>query len=178
MESENINYYIIALDDNFQNQAIIPLNGKKGYGKYAIIDADDFDLVSQHKWHINEERGSVESCNSKNKQNIKIHRLIMEHHFGDSNLIIDHIDRDPLNNRKSNLRFCTYQENTFNKSKQKNCKSGVRGVYWDKSRSKWAAQIQINLKIIPLGRFEKFEDAVKARKEAEKKYYGDFAPCE
>ena len=50
-------------------------------------------------------------------------------------------------------------------------KSGVTGVCWDKSHNRWKAQITLRKQTINLGRFDKFDDAVKARKEAEEKYF-------
>lgn len=82
-------------------------------------------------------------------------------------------------NRKSNLRlpgndysFETY--NGMNKGLQSNNKSGVIGVYWNKKRQRWIAEIGINNKDIRLGYFENFEDAVKARAKAEEKYFGEW----
>ena len=53
--------------------------------------------------------------------------------------------------------------------------SGHKGVTFDKSRNKWMAHIKLNGKHKTLGRFVKFEDAVKARKEAEEKYFGEYS---
>jgi len=72
--------------------------------------------------------------------------------------------------------LCTNQENNFNKGLYSHNTSGVTGVSWDKSRNKWEAHIKLNQKKKHLGRYNNFEDAVKARKEAENKYFGEFAP--
>ena len=53
--------------------------------------------------------------------------------------------------------------------------SGVTGVSWYKQTGQWRAYIYINKKFNSLGLFNKFEDAVKARKSAEQKYYGEFS---
>lgn len=89
--------------------------------------------------------------------------------------VIDHINHNGLDNRKCNLRICTNQENICNCEIPKNNKSGCKGVYWAKYKQKWTVQVTINNKTKYIGRYENLEDAIKARQEASKKYYGDFA---
>lgn len=79
-----------------------------------------------------------------------------------------------VDNRKSNLRITTPLNNSRNKCKTKANTSGVTGVCWNKRNQKWHAQIGVNLKTIHLGYFNDFNDAVKARKEAEEKYFKEF----
>ena len=89
----------------------------------------------------------------------------------------DHADRNELNNRRENLRECTPQQNSINKSKQKNNTSGIVGVSWYKSTQKWRAQIRFNNKTYSIGYFINKDDAIKARLWAELKYFGpEFAP--
>ena len=72
------------------------------------------------------------------------------------------------------MRYATNTENQQNKSIQKSNTSGVIGVSWDKDRSKWRAQIRVNTKKLHLGYFDDFDDAIRARKDAEIKYFKDF----
>jgi hypothetical protein len=97
-------------------------------------------------------------------------------HYLISGRHVDHKDRNPLNNRRFNLRQATLSENTKNRRKQKNNTSGVTGVYLDKSRNKWYAVISVDKKPVRLGRFNKKEDAIIARLKAEFEYYDEFAP--
>ena len=83
---------------------------------------------------------------------------------------IDHINHNKLDNRFSNLRDITQQENCKNQSKPKNNTSGVVGVNWHKQANMWQARISIKEKRISLGFFVKFLDAVNARKNAEVLY--------
>lgn len=99
-----------------------------------------------------------------------IHRVIFLFSTGEQPDEIDHIDGDRLNNRISNLRYADHDINLKNKRNYKNNKSGVTGVNWYESRRKWRATITANGRTIHLGYFEKFEDAVAARRAAEKKY--------
>jgi hypothetical protein len=87
---------------------------------------------------------------------------------------VDHINRDALDNRRSNLRICTAAENYRNKSVRTDNKSGTPGVSWN--GKKWAVIITVSGKVMNLGRFKNIEDAITLRKEAEDKYFGEFAP--
>lgn len=89
----------------------------------------------------------------------------------------DHHNRNKLDNRSSNLVTCTVRENNRNKSIRSDNTSGVIGVSWNKNKNKWAVRIypeKTGEKFI--GYFTNKEDAIKARLEAEVKYYGEFAP--
>ena len=110
---------------------------------------------------------------SNNKTWRRLHRLIMN--VTDPNIFVDHINHNGLDNRKSNLRICTNQENIRNCKVPKNNKSGYKGIYWAKDKNKQTVQITLNNKTKYIGRYEKLEDAIAARKEATKKYYGEFA---
>jgi hypothetical protein len=81
---------------------------------------------------------------------------------------IDHIDHDRLNNRIENLRDT--KENALNQSTPKNNSSGVVGISWHKRCKKWQASITVSGKLVHLGVFTRKDDAIQARKEAERKY--------
>lgn len=102
----------------------------------------------------------------------KIHRICF---FINNGVIderqVDHINHNKLDNSANNLRLVSDLGNRRNMPKQINNKSGVTGVYWSKDRLKWFADISINGKTIALGRYEDFNDAVIARKNAES-FYG------
>jgi len=83
---------------------------------------------------------------------------------------IDHIDGDGLNNRFNNLRDVDHSTNLKNQKIRSTNSSGITGVYWCKARSKWAAYINVDAKMIALGRFDSKDDAAKVRYEAERKY--------
>jgi len=105
------------------------------------------------------------------KKRYLAHRLAWLYVYGEMpEHEIDHINHDPADNRIKNLRCVTHAENLKNASLQKNNLSGINGVHYDKSRSKWMAHIQVQKKFKNLGRFDSFEDAVFARKTAEIRY--------
>ena len=99
-----------------------------------------------------------------------MHKLIMN---PESGYTVDHKNHLRYDNRKSNLRICTQAQNNMNQRLRSCNTTGCIGVYYD--RGKYQAKIFINNETINLGRYDNFEDAVKARKEAEKKYFGEYA---
>lgn len=102
------------------------------------------------------------------------HRLAWLHTYGVwPKLDIDHINRNPKDNRLANLREVSHKQNQQNKSKSSHNTSGCQGVHWHKRDSKWVAQIRHNYKPIHLGYFTTIEEAIAARKAAEKLYWAD-----
>lgn len=83
---------------------------------------------------------------------------------------IDHIDHNRKNNKWSNLRLATRQENMRNATRSKSNTSGFTGVTWCKQQKQWQAQITVSGKCIKLGRFDDINDAISARKQANKVY--------
>ena len=89
----------------------------------------------------------------------------------------DHINRNPLDNRKENLRPVTPTQNAQNNSLRYNSRSGIIGVNWHKRDEVWESHIGVNNKVLYLGRFNDKNDAILARLNAEIKYFGvEFAP--
>ena len=143
-------------------------------GKIALVDDEDYALVSQYKWHASEWScgGKFYARTKVNGKDTYMHNLIM----GEKG--IDHLNGDSLDNRKSsNLRRSTHQENLRNRGKQKtNASSQYKGVYYEKLISKWRAQINIgNGKIIKLGSFSNEQDAARAYDIAATEHFGEYA---
>lgn len=141
-------------------------------GKFTIVDDEDFEFLNQWKWTV--------FCNKvpfyayrqgprPKRELILMHRLLLK---CPKNKIIDHINGDGLDNRKENLRIVTHHQNLINHGVSKRNKSGFSGVRFYENR--WQASITFNKKYMLLGRFKNLLDAVKARKKAEKKYFGKY----
>ena len=131
-----------------------------------IIDLEDLNKVLSISWWSNKNGYILNTANR-----LQLHRFIMN---CPDNMMVDHINGNPLDNRKINLRICTPHQNSMNLKKKKNNASGIVGVWWDEARKKWYARIKHNYKGIFLGRYDNIEDAKNARIKAEKEYFGDF----
>jgi HNH endonuclease len=150
-------------------------------GKITIVDAADYDSLMQWKWHAQFNALSDHWCaarhawDDKNKGLVFMHREILQAPAG---LEVDHRDGDGLNNRRSNIRLATVQQNSFNKGPMKSNTSGYKGVFWNKRKSMWQAQIRVNGRLIVLGLFADKQIAAKAYKEAATRIAGQFARTE
>jgi hypothetical protein len=105
-----------------------------------------------------------------NRKHYFFHRVawMLAHGEIPDGCVIDHIDGDGTNNRLSNLRVVPHVINSRNQKRSKNCKSGVMGVTWAPVKNKWLARISSGKHRKFLGLFDQFEDAVAARKRAER----------
>ncbi|HII3146503.1 TPA: HNH endonuclease [Citrobacter braakii] len=123
--------------------------------------------------HIGDEAGrSKNNAYAQVRLNGKltmVHRIIWEMHNGaiDSGMYVDHIDGNTFNNRLSNLRLVTHQDNHRNQKKRSTNKSGYLGVSWNKQHQKWQASIKLSGKVKYLGWFDDIKDAARARKAAD-----------
>jgi hypothetical protein len=149
---------------------------KLSQNKFAIVDNEDFDWLNQWKWHINNYGYAVRlqyvgKINGKYKyESVLMSRLIMN---APEEMEVDHIDRNPLNNTKYNLRIVTHQQNNFNKPKNKNNTSGFKGVYFDGRRKikKWYVKIEIDYKQKFSGYFLTITEAIICRRKMEELYH-------
>ncbi len=136
------------------------------------FDLEDYDKIKDYCWYEHEPKPgyhAVMTNDSVLKKTIKLWYVL-----GFKGC--DHINKNPMDCRKENLRHATQQENMRNISLQKNNSSGVTGVGIHKQTGKWRARIMVDYKEIGLGLFNNKNDAIRARLRAEIKYFGDFAP--
>lgn len=148
-------------------------------GLITLVDNEDFVFLNQWNWNawlIHGHWYAVRKVWNKQRApayTVTMHRQIM----GVSNpkILIDHKDRDSLNNQKVNLRLCTTSQNCSNKNPSKNGSSKYLGVCWDKSRKKWRADIEKKGKGKFLGHFLIEKNAAKAYNKAAKIIHGEFA---
>lgn len=134
------------------------------HGECALVDDKDYFELRNTRWHLS--KGGYARCSSNGK------KIYMHHHINKTprGFHTDHINRNKLDNRKSNLRTVTCSQNLHNSKIQRNDNSGYRGVYWYERYKKWEVYINVRGKRIYLKRFSSLRDAIKARKLAEKKY--------
>ena len=139
-------------------------------GQEILADAEEVDKLSRYSWCVSAQGYAVANIRGKV---VKINRYIL----GLDNCngkIVDHINRNKLDNRKVNLRFCTQKENARNMTVAKNSKTQVLGVRKTK-HGKYNVRIVADRKEHHIGNFETIEDAIVARQKAEIKYHGRFA---
>jgi len=166
---------------------VTKFKGKEKERKFIIlIDTEDLEMIlSYAQWNITTIKKTrnyytatttyLGSFNGKGMYKTTLmHRIIMNAKKG---TLIDHINHNPIDNRKENLRVITDgQNNTSRKSKNSNNKSGYRNVFWSNTDNRWLVSLQVNGKNTCFGRF-KLEDVDKAGIIAEQKrneIYGDF----
>lgn len=143
-------------------------------GEIFLFDKEDFQLIKDYTWSTTTLGYLIAYIKGSNNKFVYMHRLILGLTQSDK-YDVDHINHKVNDNRKDNLRICTHQNNIMNSKLSINNTSGVTGVRFDIDIQKWTAVIVVNYKTIHLGLFSKFEDAVNIRKQAEQKYFGEFA---
>lgn len=138
-------------------------------GKFAIVDRDDYEELSQHKWYFHSKGYAVRDTGGrKNRHSIMMHQEVMNSKW------IDHINRNKLDNRKSNLRKATPSQNQANHPKRMNNTSGYIGVS-ETPQQRFHAYIENNYKRINIGYFRTAKEAAIARDIVAKKLHGDYA---
>lgn len=152
------------------------LKRKDGSVIETIISTSDLEKIRSlsTRWSAFAKKGSpnfyVCGHTYVNKKRIKhaLHRFILDEPDG---LLVDHINRDTLDNTRSNLRAVTVKQNGQNRGKYSTrSNTGLRGVYWRERNKIYVAQVKVNQKIIYLGSFKNIADAEKAVIEGRKKY--------
>jgi len=140
-------------------------------GKYAIVDIDDSLRVTWAcSWYAHEVKNQFYAMGQIQKRRIYLHHFVLGILCG---IEVDHIDRDRLNNSKSNLRIVTHSENCANKTKFITNTSGFKGVY--NERGKWRARIECLGKSHSCGVFENIIDAALAYDKKARELYGQHA---
>ena len=140
-------------------------------GEEFYFDLEDYEKIKNYCWALNND-GYVVTNDKKTRKRLRFHRLILSPQKGEQ---VDHINHKRNDNRKSHLRIVSNAQNSMNRSLQSNNTSGITGVYWSNPKKRWTAEIMVGKKKIYLGIYKNLSDAVKARKEAEKKYFGEYS---
>ena len=149
----------------------IPLNK----GMIAIVDDEDYERVNQYTWFMHTAGYAIRHGKRRKGERSKVFMHHEINGYPEMGMQVDHINRNPLDNRKSNLRFCSVSQNQANTTMHVDNTSGKKGVTWHKRNKKWQAQIMCGGKHNYLGQYDNLELANTAYEEAAKRLFGDYA---
>lgn len=146
--------------------------------RVAIVEDADFEVLNKYKWAVLITKTTCYAIRSKRlkgggKKYYYMHREIMG--VTDRRIRVDHIDHNGLNNSRNNLRVCNASQNAANSRSRLNSSSKYLGVFFDKSRNKWAVRITKDYKTINIGRFKTEEEAAHAYNQYAIQVHGAFA---
>lgn len=154
--------------------------------KLAVVDNIVWPFISSMKWHAQRNyrtwyavRHVSKKYSANNKRSlVQLHQFIwylLHNRPVCAGMELDHINGNGLDNRLCNLREITHSQNSMNRRMHANNTSGIPGIRWCERDKEWQAHICVNGKQFNLGYFKYKPDAIAARRNAEKKYFGQFA---
>ena len=146
-------------------------------GKFAIVDAADFEELSLWKWCARSIKHLWYACrsvrdNDGKRKTVFLHRAILD---APGEMEVDHVNGNGLDNRRDNLRLATRTQNNHNRRIGTDNRSGFNGVSWSNTYHKWRATIGINGKRLHVGYYDDPIKAAVGRDLAAIKHYGEFA---
>lgn len=155
----------------------IPISGTKGKGKCALVDADDFERLSQFTWNLSTQGYAIAANSTRMVSSGRLTGKSMHQNLlsAPDGYMVDHVNQNKLDNRKSNLRLATHTGNMRNTSAKPNktTKSVFKGVF--KQGNGWQVSISVDYKQIYVGFYGTQREAAQAYNDAAIKYHGEFA---
>ncbi len=143
--------------------ALIPLS----QGLSALIDQEDLELLSRYRWYAARNSAGLFYATTR----LNMHRLLLN---APLDLFVDHINGNPLDNRKENLRLCTNAENQQN-TDSRGGSSRFKGVSYSTPKKAWKAHFTAHGVFYFCGYWEKEEEAARAVDRRRKEVCGEFA---
>ena len=140
-------------------------------GKFALVDDEDFEYLSQWKWSYCGRRAYRHDKYGTPK-NLAMHRVLTN---AQPHQHVDHINLNPLDNRKCNLRLCTRSQNQANVRPRKNTTSKYKGVSWKTALKRWVVYVTKDGKQNYVGVFKSEEEAALAYNKKASELFGEFA---
>lgn len=140
-------------------------------GMHTLVDECDYERLSQYKWYMAKSERNYYAVRNSGRKRIRMHREITG---APEDKVVDHIDNDGLNNRRSNLRVCTHKQNSRNARSHKGT-SKYKGVCLHKQYGKWQTAIGCDGKKVLIGYFDDETEAAKAYDEYARKLFGEYA---
>ena len=143
----------------------IPLSGPGGRGLALLVDDDDYELMSQFRWHANKDgEGRYYPVVT-----LTAHQLLVDYP------LTDHVNGNGLDNTRDNLREATYLQNSMNRGLRSDSRTGYKGVSWVASRQKFRARIQVGGKRLSSRFYESAADAGRAYDALAREHFGKWA---
>lgn len=144
-------------------------------GQVALVDDENYANLAKYKWHCSGGYAQRSYGPAAARKSIRMHNEILPARVG---FFVDHINRDRLDNRRSNLRHVTNQQNCWNSAARATSKTGVKGVSWREEKQRFRAVIEHAGRQVFLGHFDKIEEAAAARAAKEAQLRGAYAPSQ
>ena len=157
-----------------ENVCLIPLT----QSQVTVVDAEDYEALAGFKWFADRDRSGFYAVRKAKRDadgrrhTVFLHRVITSAPMG---IMVDHINRDTLDNRRANLRLCSNAENQRNRTSTRGSSSAFLGVSWKTRDRKWQACLTINGSTKYLGHFICEMEAARAYDAAAIYYFGEFA---
>lgn len=146
------------------------------HGRVVLLDDVDLELVSGWDWNIVRHSNDVEyALRHVTRNGVRttqgMHRLITDERW----LVVDHINRNGLDNRRENLREVSHRQNQWNRMRNRSARSQYKGLSLRRDTGRWWARIQVGEKRLSLGTWATEEEAAYAYDRAAREHYGEFA---
>lgn len=146
----------------------IPLTGRHGQGKAAKVSPEDAEQLRHHKWYM---ASTGYAYAYIDQRYTLMHRFILGAKKGQA---VDHSNHDRLDNRRENIRLCSYRQNGWNRNKEaaRATSSRFKGVHWEKSMDKWCARIKVGTESFHLGGYDDEARAARVYDQAARYHFG------
>jgi hypothetical protein len=148
--------------------ALIPLT----QGQQAIVDDEDYELLSRYKWQAHMNRSAYRPMGNVNGKMVRMSRFIMQAPKG---IEVDHINGNSLDNRRCNLRLATRSQNAANSRRHKDNAGRYKGVYKQTRNDTYIARVYYQGRYIHLGTYSTDEEAARAYDDKAREVFGEYA---
>ena len=144
-------------------------------GQVTLVDDVDYEYLMQWEWCAIWDGKSFRAKRTNNEKKTILMYTVIAERMGIDFRRVDHIDHNPNNNQRSNLRFATVSQNLHNRGPNKNSTTGVKGVYLNKANGRYKAQIRVEGKYYYLGYFDTIPEAAVVVQKKRRELVGEFA---